>query len=391
MGLRTRGDGVKARLEPAEKVDEVLPALEVGGEVEDQVDDLAPLDDSAELVIVLDRRDQPGMTAKGCPFPQERFADRADVIFLEERLAERAFAPVGHGHGDGGIEGQHRENLIDESDVVLRHRADGVSDLVGQARSLDDEFNVASVARGGGLVELLPQLQNRGERFLFPVWFIGVGYGDLRHGIGHYCRREKVLPDFVEDGGDDAEPFLGGVFVIDVAIDPRGEADRAEFLKAGVEAFPHLAEVRVVRVPEGEHGKSRFFQAREIGGREFSPELDRVVRRIAFAPGARDEQDERLLGQVDRGVLFHVDDLGAPAVLIHDLGEAFAERLRIAALAAEEEKGARFPGCRGSAAAAGRGEGGDEFAEVGAEPLALLCGERRVVRDIRDGDGHAWF
>src|SRR5690606_31559523 len=86
----------------------------------------------------------------------------------------------------------------------------------------------------------------------------------------------------------------------------------------------------------------------------------------------------------------HVDDLGGPAPGIETLAEPLAERLAIAALAAEEEQGPRFAGRGRRRRREGRCEDPGKGGEIGLQPGPLFGGEGGAVGNFGEDGGHGW-
>ena len=212
-------------------------------------------------------------------------------------------------------------------------------------------------------------------------------------------RRDAFLPcqagSLTSEGGEDAfRPRSCGAVVIDIAIDPRMHALRAEFLEALVADFPELAERRVVRVAEREDGVAEVRERRRGVGAEVVPKGLRVVGRVAVAVGAGDDEDVFLLGQIDGFILRHVHELGRKAALRRFLRRLFRQPLGGAGLAAVQEHqrlGGRG-GCGGETVHRAGGEGGvgEKSGEVAVEPEALFRGERGVVWNERNRS-HVWL
>ena len=91
-GMRAwaRGDRVEARLELFEHRDEFFPVGEIGGVVDDQIDQVAA---PAEVVVGLfivgrDERAEEGRAASGLPLLEDRLVERADVVVVDEGVAQ---------------------------------------------------------------------------------------------------------------------------------------------------------------------------------------------------------------------------------------------------------------------------------------------------------------
>ena len=80
---------------------------------------------------------------------------------------------------------------------------------------------------------------------------------------GNSCYKD-VLPNLVEFGSDDPEPFLGWLFIIYVTVDARRDSLRTKCFETRIDQLPHFAEIGVVGVAKCEHRESRM---RKLGVR----------------------------------------------------------------------------------------------------------------------------
>ena len=123
-----------------------------------------------------------------------------------------------------------------------------------------------------------------------------------------------------------------GAFVVEIAVDARGDAHAAELLEARVDPLADLAEVDVARIAERQHGKAQPVETRRVLGHQRLIELDRPLGRIALAPGAGDHQQLAGVGEIGRRHLGHVEQLGGEALLGRDLPRIGRDALGVAGL-----------------------------------------------------------
>ena len=127
-----------------------------------------------------------------------------------------------------------------------------------------------------------------------------------------------------------AGPLAGLAFVVEIAVDARGDAHRAQLLEARVDPLADLAEVDVARIAERQHGKAQPVETRRVLGHQRLIEIDRPLGRIALAPGAGDHQQLAGLGEIGRGHLGHVEQPGREALLGRDLPRVGRDALGVA-------------------------------------------------------------
>ena len=161
---------------------------------------------------------------------------------------------------------------------------------------------------------------------------------------------------------------------------------RAELLQRGVEFFPRATKVRVVLVAECEYGEGNFLQPRRVRRRERGEQMRGVVRRVAFAPGARNQQQPFAARELLRCAGVRLQQLRGETQRGGFLAELFRQPFRAAGLAAVENEqrfgGDRF-GCGDGRLRRRVGER-SQPGEVAVEPRALLRVERCRRRHERD-------
>jgi len=117
---------------------------------------------------------------------------------------------------------------------------------------------------------------------------------------------------------------------IDVAVDAIGDAARAERREAFIGNAARLAELRVARVAEREHGKAQALEARRLATEEEIEEGARAIGRVAVAVGARDEIQQPLLRELARGVVACRDGPGRDAACVERGDELLGDATAVA-------------------------------------------------------------
>ncbi len=207
---------------------------------------------------------------------------------------------------------------------------------------------------------------------------------DRRAGLGRGRERR--------DGAFD--PARGRLREVEVEVDARGDAFGAQRLQAGVDRLADGAEFHVGRVAERQHGECDAVEARRAIAHEHRIGCGRARRRLAFAPGRRDDDQPAGRRQRRHVEVGHVDDRWPQAALARELGQVGGQAFAVAGFAREHDRqrlgGARDrgrPGGRRLAVGAGQesGEPGALDRVGGAdhaiENLDLVLGERRGLRD----------
>ncbi len=137
---------------------------------------------------------------------------------------------------------------------------------------------------------------------------------DVAGGLGRGQRLEGAL-----------DPLGGRLVEIEVAIDPIEHPLGPELGQPGVEALPDGAELGIRGVAEGQDAELHAVEARGALAHQLAIGPHRPSRRLALAPGRRDD-DEALLaaegGDVEIG---EVDRLRLEAVLARELGDVPGE------------------------------------------------------------------
>lgn len=270
------GDGVEARLEFFQHRDKFVRVGEIGGVIDDEIDEIAA---PAELiphvaVVGLDERAEEGRAAAGLPFLHERFVERADVEVLKEGVAEGNFSIVGEGDR-AGFEWEMLENFIDDGFVVAWVHAEGVADFVLELRVSERKGEVMGLFVAA-LVEIEIRENFGGIRILL---------GEARFGIevgctcfcgscrGGECRENRIAPEFE------------WLVEIDIDIDAWGDACGAEFGEAFIEDDAAFAEVWVAGIAEGEDGVGDTVEARGGIGKDGVVKIGCVVGWFSVAVG----------------------------------------------------------------------------------------------------------
>ena len=131
------------------------------------------------------------------------------------------------------------------------------------------------------------------------------------------------------------QPGIGAVETLGVAVQARAQAASAEFGQAGVEALAVAAELIVGGVAQGQHGVVQFGQG-GVEATEALPEGLAVVRRLAVAKGAADQQEAAGTGQAFHGIGGHVVQFHAETGLAQAGDAALGQGFGVAGLGRPE-------------------------------------------------------
>ncbi len=279
-------------------------------------------------------------------------------------------------HRDFGIAGQAGcfEQLLDHARVVVRDEAESIARLVGQPRPAEVELDVPRLLGRVAADDLDVFQHRRIERIALVVR--ARCRICARRGRNLLRRRSCLIGG--EKLDDDFAPASGRIVIVDIAIDARAQAGRAELLEAAVDALPGLAIFLVGRIPEREHGEADAVQLRRARTLQELEEADGRLRRIALAIGADDEQDVLLVLELADLVVGQVGDLGSKPLR----GRGRCERLRqvaaVAGLGAVEDRqrAALRRDDRRDLAAARAQQARVESGEIAADPARLFGRQR---------------
>ena len=219
-----------------------------------------------------------------------------------------------------------------------------------------------------------------------------VGGSCLREsGFNHWRRRRRWRGSRCQCAQRSIHPLRKRLLILHVAVRARVDARRAELLQPLVHGFAERAELRVVRVAEGEQGKLRLLLLRRGFSVQEFPKRLRVVGRLAIAVGARDHE-QRLLGyELCGGILAEVLHRRREAALARLFRDALGKILRVARLRAEQDgKRRQRPRLRRGACEVRLWRTGKQPGEKAVEIRALLWREGRVVGQDGDELVHGW-
>ncbi len=379
-GVEARRDRVEPWLQRTQAGDELLGADPL---------DREPRDEVADVVLVEERG--PGLGVGGAqvlqllgaaqlgPVVEEARGRGGDLEGARQRLAERLLALLGR-HRGVGRQRQLLEQRGDELRIVLRHDAERVAGLVGQARVLERELDVA------GLLGRSPAgdhdvVEDRGrERVLLAVRAgrggdaVGadpVGAGSARGSDDRRLARRDL-------GDDVRQPRRGVVLVVDVAVDAIHDPGGAELLEPLVDLLAGRAVVLVGRVAEGEHGEADVRQLRGLAALEELEEADRGRRRVALAVGRGDHDQVLRVLQQARLVVGHVRHRRLDADALRGLGQLARDLAAVAGVGAVEHR------------QRARGRRGDRHGDLGRhQAVAVPVGVAVARRCGNPAGGHA--
>ena len=167
-------------------------------------------------------------------------------------------------------------------------------------------------------------------------------------------------------------PGRGRRLVVEIAVDPRRDPVPAQRLEPRVDPSTDLAEVDVAGIAEGEDGKAHALEPRRVLGHERAVELDRALRRIAFAPGAGDHQQVGLAREIRRARLGHVEELCREPLLGRGLLEIGADTLGVAQFGRVQDRERDPRARRGCGGGRGKRRAGGRGVIAGKEPAQPL-------------------
>ena len=341
---------------------------------------------------------------------------------LDQGLAERQFLLAGGNHFFG-IPAHVADHVVDQLRIVVRVDAQRVARLEAQPGAFDGQLQVAGfLVRAAAVeVEVLQDFGGKGIRAgkgrrrqppgrPSPGRRAAAGRGT---GFQPVCSQPQTpagtsaairsaSPASVPAGCRSApgrgkgvehavHPGLGRLVEIDVAIDPRVDPLRAEFLQPCVKILAGLAELIVKLIAQRKHGEPHAFQPRGPLAMDEFVEQHRLVRRIAFA--VRADHDQKLLDlfEVVRAELAHARQRDRETLLFQPFLHFAGQPLGVAGLGAEENRHVALDRRRG------RSSGFPSW-QVQRPPLARLlpCRRRRCAnqpdsRSARSSDrARAW-
>ena len=139
-GMRARAgrDRIKPWLEFFQKGNELLRVAEIGGMVDDEIDQItAPAEFVVGFFVVRrHERAQEWRAASSLPFLDDRLVQRADVVVTDECLPQGNLATI-RGRHFARLAGQVGDDFIHHQRRIDRIDAQRVADLVGQIRVLE--------------------------------------------------------------------------------------------------------------------------------------------------------------------------------------------------------------------------------------------------------------
>ena len=245
------------------------------------------------------------------------------------------------------------------------------------------------------------------ERLPFRLTQLGdLGRERMRLAIGGRCGRGREIENHGAallgrlGFGDPRElleralrPVRGQRLVVEIAVDPRGDALAAELGQTGIDPPADLAEVDVAGIAERQHAEADALEAGRILGHQRPVELDRALRRIALAPGAGDHQEVRHARDLGRTGLGHVDQARGKSLARGDLLRLGRDPFGIAGFGREQDGQRDLGPCPGERRRDRQRGRGVVAREKAREPVALLevgLGHHGVERpDVLAREGRA--
>ena len=301
---------------------------------------------------------------------------------------------------DGGcaVEARGPQHAVDRDRGVAVHDAEGVARFVVEAAGRRGDLEMAHLARAAAAGDALAGQHLDLDRSLAAR----LGGGRAQRGDDREARATDLGELLAGERQRPLGPGAGLGLVVDVAFLQRREAPRAERSEAAVDLPPGLAEFRVTRVAERQHRERQALEPRRALADDVVDQGAGIVRRVAVAMGAGDQEQQAFAREFARREVGGADQAHGQAAGLGAAREFLGDAPTVAGLGGIEDRGAdhgvgarlggrrRRPRQRRGAARAGARQAG-EVARGPAEgdrieALGELL-ERRDVLGVQDGGG----
>ncbi len=232
------------------------------------------------------------------------------------------------------------------------------------------------------------------------------GHARHRPQHGDACGRTGLRRKPLDPFPDTRLPARGGRLIVHVTVDPVEDPSPAELREALVDPAADLAILRIARVAEREHGE---FERRQLGCSAPEQEVREracVVRRVAIAVRAHDDEQAALARELPGRVLAGAQDAHAQAARSQALLKRLGNAPPVAGLRAVDDgrgpgrvgigrrQGRRSGCCRESRGVSRdpQESGSVEAANEFGKPVGPLGLEREALGHWqRKGSRHGWI
>ncbi|MCY1418828.1 hypothetical protein D9M71_343970 [compost metagenome] len=201
------------------------------------------------------------------------------------------------------VQAHAAQQFFDQRQAVARPHAQRIPCFVNEARILEVEDDLPGFLYRPGAVEQAVMQQPRFPWALPAVEVAGALVDSARLGSGFQNRRTN------QRRADRAQPLLGQLLVLRLAIHPLDQALRAELHQALIELAAKTAELIVTGVAQRQNGKAQPFAPRGSVTLQGLPQRRAIVRGITIAEGTGDQQDAGSTAQLIQRHFIHAAQL----------------------------------------------------------------------------------
>jgi hypothetical protein len=303
------------------------------------------------------------------------------LVMVQERLAQRAGSSLRDIDGEGRIEAELRDRLIDQRGIVLGEHAAGIAGFVLH-RSIELQAEMDGELAGDVVGEGIA-INDFGMEGMIACVLLQL-IPCRRRSVGHDRRSDGPdLIEFPDTRERLALPRNEGRIDIDVTVNSYTEALSAKLGEPLIEFCSKLAELFVVAIAESEDGVLQFAELWGISKQRLAEGLAGIGS-FAVTIGACEDHRVCLLCDIGGSDRREAGDGCDMALCFELFRELLCEALGRAALRGEVHRdvvGSASRQCRK------RGCGGcrEHTCQQAIEPRSLLGGEGRIVGDVRNG------
>ena len=244
-----------------------------------------------------DKRAQKGRAGSFRPSLQKLLVQTPNIIRGNESLAERSLVSIRKRHLVLHIEGKQRKHLVHHLGRIMRQHTQRITHLIFQTGILERELDVIGLTHRSRLVQIIRIEQGRRKRVPFSVFLLS----DL---LG--CRRRLHA---THRGNDPLLPLGKFIVIIDIAIDPLEHPFGPKGLEALVKFDSALAKIGILAVAQRKNRIIDPLKTRDVISHDIFMEVRRIIRRLAIAVSARNDQKILLRRQLALVISRHIKNL----------------------------------------------------------------------------------